>query len=81
MGTKGLISRTPSVKGFLFQAGEEAGTFVDLLASPYSQDLKHRADWLAANVIPLPDLEFENLVRARIRDWESEFEADIGPVR
>ncbi|MFT8247381.1 ABC-three component system middle component 2 [Roseomonas sp. BN140053] len=42
--TRGLITRAATPEGFRHQAGDEAGSFVDLLMTPYSEALKERAD-------------------------------------
>ena len=79
MGTRGLITRHPMPEGFRYQAGEEAGTFVDLLQSKYAMALRERADWLSENVVPLSDDALNQLVHRRIDQWAPEFQADNGP--
>ena len=76
MGTRGLITRTTTPYGFRYQAGEEAGSFVDLLTTTYSEALKERADWLVDNVLPLTDDALAGLVRSRMDEWEPEFQSD-----
>lgn len=78
MGTRGLITRHPTADGFRYQAGEEAGTFVDLLQSTYAMALRARADWLSDNVVPLSDDALNQLVHRRIDKWTPEFQADNG---
>lgn len=78
MGTRGLITRRPMPEGFRYQAGEEAGTFVDLLRSDYAVALRDRADWLSENVVPLSDDALNQLVHRRIDKWTPEFQADDG---
>jgi hypothetical protein len=78
MGTRKLIVRHAMVEGFRFEAGEEAGSFVDLLRSNYTVGLKERAAWLTATVVPLSDEEIDDLVRERMDRWASEFQADQG---
>lgn len=79
-GTRNLISRYAMPNGFRYQAGEEAGSFVDLLNSEYTLELKDRAAWLAEHIGPLSDEELAELVRNRIDNWASEFLSDIGPA-
>jgi len=43
METLGLITRAATPYGFRYQAGEEAGSFIDLLTTAYSEALKERA--------------------------------------
>jgi hypothetical protein len=80
METRGLVARTPTPDGFRYQAGEEAGSFVDLLGTPYIEGLKDRAEWLAANVLPMTEDELAALVRSRMDQWEPEFQTDQGPA-
>jgi ABC-three component (ABC-3C) system Middle Component 2 len=76
METRGLITRTATPYGFRYQAGEEAGSFVDLLTTSYSGALKERAGWLVDNVLPLTDDALAGLVRSRMDEWEPEFQSD-----
>jgi hypothetical protein len=76
METRGLVTRAATPHGFRYQAGEEAGSFVDLLTTTYSEALKIRADWLVENVLPLTDDALGNLVRSRMDEWEPEFQSD-----
>lgn len=81
MGTRGLVTRLATTEGFRFQAGEEAGSFVDLLRSDYTVALKARADWLTKEVVPLSDDEIDDLVRERVDRWAAEFQSDQSPGR
>lgn len=78
MGTRNLISRYATPQGFRYQAAEDAASFVDLLISKYSLELKVRANWLAENILPLSDDELAALVRGRMDKWTSEFTVDVG---
>lgn len=78
MGTRGLVVRSATSYGFRYSAGEQAGTFTDLLRSDYSVALKERADWLANEVAPLSDEEIDDLVRSRMDFWDTEFQTDQG---
>lgn len=75
MGTRGLVVRSATRDGFRYRAGEEAGTFIDLLRSGYSVALKERADWLANGVAILSDEDIDNLVRSRMNFWDTELQA------
>jgi hypothetical protein len=70
METRGLITRSATPEGFRFQAGDEAGSFVDLLTTPYSKALKERADWLVDHILSLSDDDLGGLVRSRVDEWE-----------
>ncbi|WP_371811009.1 ABC-three component system middle component 2 [Caulobacter sp. S45] len=78
MGTRRLINRYATLDGFRFEAGEEAGSFVDLLRSDYTGKLKKRAAWLASAVAPLADDEIDALVKDRMDRWATEFQSDYG---
>jgi len=78
MGTRSLIIRHATAEGFRYEAGEEAGSFVDLLRADYTVRLKERAAWLSENVIPLSEDKINDLVRHRVDRWASEFQVDHG---
>ena len=78
MGTRRLILRHATADGFRYEAGEEAGSFVDLLRDPYTARLKARAGWLNDNIVPMDDDEIDSLVRLRIDRWSAEFQSDQG---
>ncbi len=78
METRGLVARSATRHGFRYQAGDDAGSFVDLLTSPYTQALKECAGWLADNVLLLSDDDMAALVRSRMDEWEPEFQVDQG---
>jgi hypothetical protein len=80
LGARGLVARTVTPSGFRYQAGEEAASFVDLLASPYTEALKDRADWLVEHVLPLSDDALADLVGTRMDEWAPEFQTGQGPA-
>lgn len=69
MACKGLVEMRATPKGFRYRAGEEAGSFVDLLSSSYAFELKKRADWLAINIVDLPTDQFDDLVASQLERW------------
>src|SRR5271165_3276575 len=73
MQTRGLIARILTAEGFRYRAGEEAGSFVDMLASTYMNALKERAIWLIEHIHPLSDEDLSELVQHRMDEWEPEF--------
>lgn len=79
METRGLVARTPTRDGFRYRAGDDAGSFVDLLRSPYIEAMKDRADWLAEEVLPLSEAELADLLRDRIDAWAPEFQISQNP--
>jgi hypothetical protein len=73
MQTRGLVARVVTPEGFRYRAGEEAGSFVDMLTSKYVNALKERSSWLIENIHPLSDGELSTLVQHRMDEWEPEF--------
>lgn len=69
MACKGLVQMRATPDGFRYRAGDDAGSFVDLLSSSYASELKERADWLAANIVALPPEEFEDIVAGQLERW------------
>lgn len=43
--SRGLAVEIPTDAGFLWQAGEPAAPFIELLTTKYHQTLRSRADW------------------------------------
>jgi hypothetical protein len=81
MQTRGLVSRTVTPAGFRYKAGEEAGSFLDLLSSTYVKALKERAAWLITNVHPMNDEALSQLVQSRMDEWEPEFQSGQSKAR
>ena len=75
MQTRGLVARAVTPDGFRYIAGEEAGSFVDMLSSTYMTILKDRAEWLIDHIHPLSDNDLSRLVQSRMDVWEPEFQA------
>lgn len=65
MQTRGLVARVMTPDGFRYKAGEEAGSFVDMLSSAYFVALRDRAGWLVDNIQPMSEEELSQLVRTR----------------
>jgi hypothetical protein len=74
MKTRGLVARLVTPSGFRYRAGEEAGSFVDMLTSPYIQALKKKAAWLVDHIHPMSDEQLSTLVQSRMDEWEPEFQ-------
>ena len=68
------LSCTPSdQQGFAWRASEEAASYVELLESPYSADLKTCASWLAGQVRELSKSGFKSMVVSHIGEWTESF--------
>jgi hypothetical protein len=74
MQTRGLVARLVTALGFRYRAGEEAGSFVDMLSSSYINALKDRAAWLIDHIHPMSDANLGELVQTRMDEWEPEFQ-------
>lgn len=74
MQTRGLVSRGVTPAGFRYKAGDEAGSFLDLLSSTYVKALKERAAWLIDHIHPMTDDALSQLVQSRMDEWEPEFQ-------
>lgn len=74
MMTRDLVARSAREKGIVYQAGELAETFLDSLQSPYSGELKARAEWLVRHLGAYDDDEFERLMRRFFDQWVMEFQ-------
>lgn len=81
MQTRGLITRVVTPSGFRYVAGEEAGSFVDMLSSAYMTALKDRAAWLIDHIQPLSDDDLSRLVQSRMDVWEPEFQSSQAQVQ
>jgi len=79
MAVRGLVLRRATPEGFRYAAGDEAGSFVDLLTSTYARALRDRADWLAQTVVHLSPSEFSELISSQFDRWDTEFQSDAGP--
>jgi ABC-three component (ABC-3C) system Middle Component 2 len=76
MQTRGLVARHVTPLGFRYRAGEEAGSFVDMLSSAYMTALRERAAWLIDHIHPMSDADLGALVQTRMDEWEPEFQAE-----
>lgn len=74
MQTRSLVARVVTPAGFRYRAGEEAGSFIDMLSSAYINALKDRAVWLINSIQPMSDEELSQLVQSRMDEWEPEFQ-------
>ncbi|NML87681.1 hypothetical protein HHL26_01170 [Sphingobium sp. TB-6] len=71
-----LVNVVDDEEGMRYQAGEEAPSFLDLLAVPYAQTLKNRAHWLADHLGALPEAAIRDVVHRRLGRWTLEFQGE-----
>jgi len=76
-----LVDIVTDDDGILYQASDEAYSFVELMRSPYARDLKDRADWLAKNVCTMDTADIKELVSEKIGRWDLEFHSDKYSLR
>ena len=79
MISRGLVSRQATPTGFMYQAEDDAGPFLDALTAEYLNDLKDRAAWVVKRFYQMGDQEIR-LMLARIYDqWSREFQIPEQP--
>lgn len=73
-----LIDYLESDDGFLFQASEDAPTYVELLQSNYAVALKARANWMSERFADMAASQIKKVIEQRIGRWTAEFRAPQG---
>lgn len=68
-----LVAVVDTETGVQFCASEEAPSYLDLLQSPYSAQLKRRAEWMAKTFGGLTSAQIRELVEDKIGRWTAEF--------
>ncbi|WP_199084530.1 ABC-three component system middle component 2 [Bosea sp. ASV33] len=68
-----LLEKVADDEGFTWRASEEAASYVELLESSYSEDLKTCASWLAEQVRELSKAGFKSMVVGHIGEWTESF--------
>lgn len=76
-----LVEVFETEAGIEFSASEEAPSYLDLLQTPYSVALKHRAKWMADHFAGLKATEMRALIEKRIGRWTAEFRTTDLPKR
>ena len=74
-----LVEVHETEEGVQFAAGEEAPSYLDLLQTPYSTELKRRAAWMAERLAGLTTPQLREIVEATIGRWTAEFRQDETP--
>jgi len=69
-----LVDVQRDLDGVHFLASEDTPSFIDMLQTPYSQDLKDRARWLAERFGAMPTSGIEDVVKDRIGRLRAEFQ-------
>ena len=71
-----LVDVIDTEAGVQFRASQEAPSYLDLLQTPYSIELKKRAKWIANRFDRLSTEEIRSLVEEKIGRWTAEFRSD-----
>src|ERR1017187_4501542 len=79
MISRGLISRHATPNGFMYQAEDDAGPFVDALAAEYLEDLKNRAGWVVDRFSEMGDHEIRVMLSQVYDQWSREFQIPEQP--
>jgi hypothetical protein len=79
MMSRGLISRHATPNGFLYQAEDSAGPFLDALTAEYLDDLKDRAVWVVERFREMSDHDIRILLSRVYDQWSREFQVPEQP--
>jgi hypothetical protein len=73
-----LVDKVADDDGFAWRASEQASSYVELLESGYSEELKTCATWVARKVEELTKKGFRDLVAEHIGEWNENFSISRG---
>jgi hypothetical protein len=79
MISRGLVSRHATQNGFMYQAEDDAGPFLDALTAKYLDDLKNRAEWVVDRFRDMSDQEIRFLLTRVYDQWSREFQIPEQP--
>lgn len=74
MISRELIERIINENGIYYRAGEYSSFFIEALTTSYSQQMLHRAKWIADYFVSHDDESFEGLMNGLLDDWVAEFQ-------
>ena len=77
--SRGLISRHATPNGFMYQAEDDAGPFLDALSAEYLDDLKDRAVWVIDRFGEMSDHDIRIMLSTIYDQWSREFQAPEQP--
>ena len=72
--SRGLISRLATPNGFMYQAEDDAGPFIDALSAEYLEDLKNRAVWVVDRFSEMSDQDIRIMLSNVYDQWSREFQ-------
>jgi hypothetical protein len=79
MMSRGLIARHATPNGFMYQAEDSAGPFLDALTAEYLDDLKDRAVWVVDRFSEMSDHDIRVLLSRVYDQWSREFQVPEQP--
>lgn len=79
MISRGLVTRHATPNGFMYQAEDDAGPFLDTLSAEYLTDLKDRATWVVDRFRELNDQEIRFMLTKVYDQWSREFQVPEQP--
>ncbi len=79
MISRGLVSRHATPNGFMYQAEDDAGPFLDALTTEYLDDLKDRAKWVVDRFHEMRDQEIRFMLTRVYDQWSREFQIPEQP--
>src|ERR1700678_1227347 len=79
MMSRGLIARHATPNGFMYQAEDSAGPFLDALTAEYLDDLKDRAVWVVDRFSEMGDHDIRILLSRVYDQWSREFQVPEQP--
>lgn len=79
MISRGLVSRHATQSGFMYQAEDDAGPFLDALTADYLNDLKNRAEWVVDRFRDMSDQEIRFMLTRVYDQWSREFQIPEQP--
>lgn len=79
MISRGLVIRHATPTGFLYQAEDDAGPFLDALTAEYLGDLKDRAVWVVDHFSEMSDYDIRVLLSQVYDQWSREFQVQEQP--
>lgn len=79
MISRGLITRHATPNGFVYQAEDDAGPFLDSLTADYLHDLQDRAVWVVERFSRMSDHEIRVILSQVYDQWSREFQVPEQP--
>jgi hypothetical protein len=79
MISRGLVSQHATTNGFMYQAEDDAGPFLDTLTTEYINNLKDRATWVVDRFRDMSDQEIRSMLTRVYDQWSREFQIPEQP--